>query len=153
MNFIIIINCKLREIWNQFLQSGFLSTEDEEAPGNYGLLDQSLALKWVKQNIIYFGGNSDSITIFGESAGGASVHLHMLSPHSNGLINRAIAQSGTALCRWVISDSAGEYTRKAAEFLNCSTTSSRDILECLRLKSVNEIVSTSTFYGVPINWS
>lgn len=63
---------------------GFLSTGDEVSPGNYGLKDQSLALKWVTQNINRFGGNPAKITLMGQSAGGASVHLHMLSKLSRG---------------------------------------------------------------------
>ncbi|CAG2062859.1 unnamed protein product, partial [Timema podura] len=63
---------------------GFLSTGDEAAPGNSGLKDQVAALRWVQDNIAVFGGNPNSVTIFGESAGGASVHYHILSPLSQG---------------------------------------------------------------------
>lgn len=63
---------------------GFLTTGDEVVPGNNGLKDQALAIKWVKDNIDTFGGDRDKITVFGESAGGASAHLHMLSPLSKG---------------------------------------------------------------------
>ena len=63
---------------------GFFSTGTNDAPGNYGLLDQTLALKWVQDHIHNFGGNPESVTIFGESAGGASVHYHILSPLSKG---------------------------------------------------------------------
>lgn len=63
---------------------GFLSTEDEFLPGNYGLKDQQAALKWVVQNIHYFGGQKDSITLAGQSAGGGSAHLHSFSPNSKG---------------------------------------------------------------------
>lgn len=66
---------------------GFLSLEDKVLPGNNGLKDQALALKWVKANIHYFGGNPNSITITGMSAGSASVHLHTLSPSTTGNIN------------------------------------------------------------------
>lgn len=61
-----------------------MSTEDDVVPGNNGMKDQTEALKWVKQNIKYFGGNPDSITITGLSAGGASVQYHYLSPLSKG---------------------------------------------------------------------
>ena len=64
--------------------SGFLSTEDDDLPGNYGMKDQVLSLKWVKNNIGKFGGDSRKVTIFGESAGSASVGLHLLSPMSKG---------------------------------------------------------------------
>lgn len=63
---------------------GFLSTSDEQCPGNNGLKDQQEALRWIQNNIHAFGGDKKSVTIFGESAGGASVHYHMLSPTSAG---------------------------------------------------------------------
>lgn len=64
---------------------GFSSTEDNVIPGNMGLKDQVKALKWVKDNIKLFGGNPNSVTIHGLSAGGASVHLHYMIPASKGL--------------------------------------------------------------------
>ena len=65
--------------------------------GNAGLRDQSLALKWINENIAIFGGNPEIVTVFGESAGSLSIALQLLSPLSDGLFQRAILQSGAAL--------------------------------------------------------
>ncbi|XP_046639318.1 venom carboxylesterase-6-like isoform X1 [Daphnia pulicaria] len=129
---------------------GFLSTEDKEAPGNYGLLDQTLAIKWVKDHIANFGGNPDSITIFGESAGGASVQFQVLSPHSKGLFHRAISQSGAPGCPWAIQKSVGEYTRLLAEDLNCPTSNSRELLACLRNMEAAKILEFKRKLVIPI---
>lgn len=65
-----------------------MSTGDSVIPGNYGLKDQNLGLKWVRDNIKYFGGDPEKVTIFGGSAGGASVTYHMLSQQSKGELSR-----------------------------------------------------------------
>ena len=64
--------------------AGFFSTGDDVAPGNFGLWDITMALKWIKNNIKNFGGNPHNVTIFGESAGGAAVDSLSISPHSHG---------------------------------------------------------------------
>ncbi|XP_065225796.1 esterase E4-like [Planococcus citri] len=79
---------------------GFLNLGLPECPGNVGMKDQTLALQWVKDNIAQFGGDPNNVTIFGESAGGSSVHYHLLSPLSKGLFHKAIMESGSALSPW-----------------------------------------------------
>ncbi|XP_044756103.1 juvenile hormone esterase-like [Coccinella septempunctata] len=111
---------------------GFLSLGDTTVPGNNGLKDQNLALLWIKQNIINFGGDMDQITLFGQSAGSASVSYHLLAPHSRGLFNKVIMQSGTSFCLWAFSRSGPEVAKDLAKDLNISTNSSWDILSGLR---------------------
>lgn len=83
---------------------GFLSVDEESVavPGNAGLKDQTLALQWIRDNIAHFGGDPSNVTIFGESAGGSSVHFHLLSEMSRGLFHKAIVMSGSVLCPWGI---------------------------------------------------
>ncbi|EHA97934.1 Liver carboxylesterase B-1, partial [Heterocephalus glaber] len=80
-----------------FSLSDFCSTGDEHSRGNWGHLDQVAALHWVQDNIANFGGNPDSVTIFGESAGGECVSVLLLSPLAKNLFHRAISQSGVVL--------------------------------------------------------
>lgn len=78
-----------------FLAHPELSAENEQhVSGNYGLLDQIAALRWVRRNIGHFGGNPDNVTVFGESSGGFSVHILCASPLATGLFNHAISESG-----------------------------------------------------------
>ncbi|RXG68209.1 Venom carboxylesterase-6 [Armadillidium vulgare] len=112
---------------------GFLSTEDSVIPGNMGLKDQQLALKWVKENIEPFGGDSNNITIFGESAGGASVHFQVLSPGSKGLFNRAIIQSGNSLCPWAMTKNHRKFAIETGREFNCSIDlGTEKYLECMQ---------------------
>ncbi|KAE8284852.1 Bile salt-activated lipase [Larimichthys crocea] len=100
---------------------GFLSTGDSQLPGNYGLWDQHAAIAWVNRNIRSFGGDPDSITIFGESAGGASVSFQTLSPHNKGLFKRAISQSGVAFCPWAMNRNPRKVAEQVAEKVGCPT--------------------------------
>lgn len=71
---------------------GFLSTESKECPGNNGLKDQVMVLKWVRMNIPKFGGNSNSVTIFGESAGKSRISLTQVSAISQSFFRRSICE-------------------------------------------------------------
>ncbi|XP_035681493.1 fatty acyl-CoA hydrolase precursor, medium chain-like [Branchiostoma floridae] len=110
---------------------GFLPTLDDDAPGNFGVLDAIKALEWVRDNIRNFGGDPDRVTIFGESAGGYTVSLLVMSPMATGLFHRAISQSGVA---GVPVTQKGDITQtqNLALSLNCSTDSYDDMMSCLR---------------------
>ncbi|GAB6030744.1 hypothetical protein CHUAL_007595 [Chamberlinius hualienensis] len=128
---------------------GFLSTGDEASPGNYGLLDQNLALRWVQENIGAFGGNPSRVTITGESAGGASVTYHILSPLSNGLFQAAIHQSGSAICPWASQPHPLEIAKNVAgdPLLNCPTENTSEMIECLRNADPIAIVNVTAKSG------
>nr|XP_010973713.1 bile salt-activated lipase [Camelus dromedarius] len=112
---------------------GFLSTGDSSLPGNYGLRDQHMAIAWVKRNIAAFGGDPDNITIFGESAGGASVSLQTLSPYNKGLFKRAISQSGQALSPWAIQKNPLFWAKKIAEKVGCPVDDTSRLAGCLKV--------------------
>lgn len=115
---------------------GFLYLGIPEAPGNVGLFDQLLALKWVRENIMYFGGDPESITLFGQSAGAASIAFHLLSPLSKNLFQRAILESGAPTSPWAqMSHNASmERAFLLAKSLNCSHDSTKllEIVGCLQ---------------------
>lgn len=121
---------------------GFVTTGDPVAPGNYGMLDQIAALKWIQENIKDFGGNPSSVTIFGESAGGSSVGLHVLSPLSKDLFHRAIAISGVELSPYATGSntSAVEHTKYLAEVVGCPVDESSAIITCLRAKEARKLL-------------
>lgn len=122
---------------------GFLSLKDSslETPGNAGLKDQVMALKFVKENIQYFGGDPDNITLFGQSAGGASVHYHLLSEQSKGLFHKAIIMSGSALGSWaVIEDRQYAYRLANALGYEGPKEDEASILDFLNLIDGQEIV-------------
>jgi len=113
---------------------GFMATGDNSIPANLGLWDQRLALVWVKNNIGRFGGDPNNVTIFGESAGAMSVCFHLLSPKSEGLFHKAIAQSGVPFASFCKSDKhPAVYTRKIVKALGGdATASSEELLKFLQ---------------------
>lgn len=128
---------------------GFLSTGQEDAWGNFGLKDQNQVLRWIKENIAAFGGNPNLVTIFGESAGGASVTYHMQSSLSKGLFHRGISESGTNLAPWgAVAHPEVARTRaiKLGEMMSCPLEGNdfKSMVECLRGVSADNI--TRAFY-------
>ncbi|XP_012287397.1 esterase FE4-like [Orussus abietinus] len=123
---------------------GFLNLDHKLAPGNQGLKDQVAALSWVKENIPAFGGDPENVTIFGESAGGASVHYLTLSPLAKGLFHKAIMQSGTATCEWAHGQGLPERSFKIAKILGSESTDPEEVVEFLREIPVDKLVEAQT---------
>lgn len=122
---------------------GFLSTSDEHISGNYGLKDQLLALKWIKQNIASFGGDPEQILLMGFSAGGASSHLQMLNPELQNIAKAVISFSGVAFNPWVIIKNPYKRALQLAKHLQCPVVeSTQAIKHCLKQKHAEEIVSS-----------
>ncbi|XP_006908227.1 neuroligin-4, X-linked isoform X2 [Pteropus alecto] len=119
---------------------GFLSTGDQAAKGNYGLLDQIQALRWVEENVGAFGGDPKRVTIFGSGAGASCVSLLTLSHYSEGLFQKAIIQSGTALSSWAVNYQPAKYTRILADKVGCNMLDTTDMVECLRNKNYKELI-------------
>ncbi len=89
---VIVVNVAYRLGAMGFLAHPTLAVDG--AAGNYGIMDQQAALKWVQDNIVQFAGDKNNVTVFGESAGGFSVMTHLASPGSKGLFSKAMIQSG-----------------------------------------------------------
>lgn len=93
-----------------------MSTKTKEIPGNAGLLDSILALKFIKENVEYFGGDPTRVTIFGQSSGAAMVSALLISPNvPEDLFHRVIIQSGSVLGTWAYSTDPVADARDIAE--------------------------------------
>jgi para-nitrobenzyl esterase len=132
---VVTINYRLGALG--FLAHPALSAESADGvSGNYGILDQQAALRWVQRNIAFFGGNPHKVTIFGESAGGFSVHAHLASPLAAGLFQRAIVQSGAFFTQPTLA--GGEALGTAlATTLGCSDQTAA----CLRALPIAQILA------------
>ncbi|XP_050309304.1 juvenile hormone esterase-like [Anthonomus grandis grandis] len=125
---------------------GFISTEDSNLPGNLGLKDQNLALKWVQKNIGYFGGDAEKVTLFGQSAGGTSVGLHLISKQSKGLFRAAILESGSALVTWSVDWVAKQLAFKIGNNIPNADfgDDSKALKDFLKNRTVEEIMTAYT---------
>lgn len=125
---------------------GFFSLEDEIIPGNMGLKDQALALQWVRKEIRAFGGNPDLITIFGNSAGGASAHYLCSAPRLSGQIKGCISQSGVGgAAAWALTR-PGEARSAALKIVEALGCPKNEILPCLQHKSVDVVSNMSLIF-------
>nr|WRX06034.1 CCE016e [Helicoverpa armigera] len=126
---------------------GFLSLDTEDVPGNAGMKDQVAALRWVNKNISNFGGDPNNITIFGESAGGASVSYLLISPMTKGLFKRAIPQSGAALSDWSQTVRPRERALAVARKLGCYSEDDKELYEFFK----NQPIESLTNAAAPIS--
>lgn len=147
---VVTVNYRLGPLG--FLAHPALVAEDEhKSAGNYGLLDQQLAMRWVQRNIDAFGGDPGNVTLFGESAGAGSVCAHLISPLAAGLFHRAIAQSGGCyLASTPLLDVQGQpyasavsYGRTIAGKVGCEGAA--DAAACLRGKSVEQLLAAAPY--------
>jgi para-nitrobenzyl esterase len=145
---VVTLNYRLAQLG--FLAHPALEAEDmnNHSAGNYGLLDQQLALRWVHANIAAFGGDPKKVTIFGQSAGAISVCAHLVSPLSAGLFNRAIQESGSCSIvtplhdtPGIVFESAESLGRTFAAALGCNTA--KDVAACMRAKSVSDVLAAA----------
>ena len=132
---------------------GFLYLSSSDAPGNMGLMDQQLALKWVHENIENFGGDRNKISLFGESAGAASVHFHMINEESRDYFQTAILQSGSSLAPWAFKSSQDAYRTsiELAEHVGCEQTSAAELITCLR--GIPDDILVSTQWQLALSWT
>nr|AQY62731.1 carboxylesterase [Cnaphalocrocis medinalis] len=121
---------------------GFMCLDTPEVPGNQGLKDQLSALRWIKENIEAFGGDSDQITIFGESAGGASVDYHLVYTEED-LFNNVIIQSGTTLSPFSVANSNPNAPFILAEHLGFVTENLDEALQFLSSTDTDLVIAAS----------
>jgi para-nitrobenzyl esterase len=114
-----------------FVHPGLTAESAHHASGNYGLLDQLAALKWVRDNVAKFGGDPKNVTLFGQSAGAANTSYQMASPLAKGLFQRAIQESGTPVRGMPLLARAEQLGTKFAESLKASGPDAIKILRSM----------------------
>eukprot|EP00286_Rhodomonas_abbreviata_P021392 CAMPEP_0181315022 /NCGR_PEP_ID=MMETSP1101-20121128/15141_1 /TAXON_ID=46948 /ORGANISM="Rhodomonas abbreviata, Strain Caron Lab Isolate" /LENGTH=538 /DNA_ID=CAMNT_0023422177 /DNA_START=17 /DNA_END=1633 /DNA_ORIENTATION=- len=117
---------------------GFMASESMK--GNYGILDQRLAMEWTQRNIAGFGGNPAEVTIAGQSAGAMSVGAHITSPNSKGLYKQGVMESNPLGIPFHYRDSASTNAKDMMEYLDCPV----DDVACMKTKSVDEILDAQS---------
>jgi para-nitrobenzyl esterase len=144
----VTVNYRLN-IFGFFAHPELSAEAPYKASGNYGLLDQAAALKWVQKNIAAFGGDPKKVTIAGESAGSISVSAQMASPLSRGLIAGAIGESGAGINPTLAPVPLAEAEKVGAEFAKNAGYPSLAKLRALSTREIYEIYNESKRFGFP----
>ncbi|EKO3981528.1 carboxylesterase family protein [Vibrio fluvialis] len=123
---------------------GFLSNpalnDENHLYGNYGLLDQQFAMKWVQQNISRFGGDPENVTLFGESGGSMAIGAQLVSPMAKGLFQRVIMQSGEFHSWHGPVEQALEAGTKFAVDAGCGSGADASTAACLRAMPASKVL-------------
>ncbi|XP_046586903.1 esterase FE4 isoform X3 [Neodiprion lecontei] len=124
---------------------GFLNLEHKVASGNQGLKDQVLALQWIQEHVEAFGGDKNNVTIFGESAGAAAVHYLAISPLTQGLFHKAIAQSGTIFNPWAsVLRNSKKIAIRLLEYLGKPFQGEQETVEFLKTVDCKKLIEAQT---------
>jgi para-nitrobenzyl esterase len=143
---VIVVTAEYRVGLLGFFANPLLTAEDGLSSGNYNLLDQIAALKWVKKNIAAFGGDPTHVMMYGQSAGSADVQALLVSPLAQGLFSAAATDSGLLLHGNVLTLAAVEaLDQPFVSSLGCD--SATDVLACLRAVPAEAIVSNQAPYS------
>lgn len=148
---IVVVTCNYRLNVFGFLAHPELSAEASyKASGNYGMLDQVAAMKWVNKNIAAFGGDPNKVTIAGESAGSIGVSMQMSSPLGRNLIAGAIGESGAGINPTMAPVSLADAEKTGTEFVKKAGISTIKQLRSLSTREIYEIFEESKMFGFPI---
>lgn len=145
---VVTVNYRLN-IFGFFAHPELSKETSYKGSGNYGLMDQAEALKWVSKNISSFGGDPKKITIAGESAGSISVSAQMVSPLARNLIAGAIGESGAAINPTLFPTSLAEAEKTGLEFATKAGYTNLASLRALSAKELLEIYVESKRFGFP----
>ncbi|SFC35625.1 para-nitrobenzyl esterase [Flagellimonas taeanensis] len=148
---IVVVTTNYRlNIFGNFAHPELTAEAPYKASGNYGQLDQNMALQWVQDNISAFGGDPRKVTIAGESAGSIGVSVQMASPLSKGLIAGAIGESGAAISPTMAPVSLAEAEKQGIQFLENAGVANIAALRKLSTREIYEKYNDSKRFGFPM---